>query len=308
MVVLKKATRSKANKRLVKGIKTPAETSVKLPSEQSSDPTLQEWRLSLTLGLKDDLQDVEIEVPSIWREGLVADRIFPGECFFRALQYVIDLLVKRRDGCAGVSLVHGEYLGFYRHGWVELPGNIVFDGVLQKFYPKAAYYKRAGARPWYKYDAVAVPMIWANIPLGPDGLVHCGDWHTFLRLPWANFKAPTVINHTRAQELIVASGLGVRIWLGKLGAKAPDKWMSAVEWAKAVARHRMSFAFFDAECGSRPGKRSQRVAERFDAHVGVELATRTKRGIIALQIEKSEHWSEPRYRFATTLPSPSTSD
>jgi hypothetical protein len=37
-------------------------------------------------------------------------------------------------------LVHGEYGLGQRHAWVELPGDVVFDGVLQRFYKKLAYY------------------------------------------------------------------------------------------------------------------------------------------------------------------------
>ena len=31
------------------------------------------------------------------------------------------------------------------HSWLELPGDVVFDGVTQRFYRQTAYYERRGA-------------------------------------------------------------------------------------------------------------------------------------------------------------------
>src|ERR1019366_9751139 len=47
-------------------------------------------------------------------------------------------------------------------GWVELPGNVVFDGVLQRFYDLGKYYESEYARPWYRFTRRAVVWVLAQ--------------------------------------------------------------------------------------------------------------------------------------------------
>lgn len=59
--------------------------------------------------------------------------------------------------CQGIKtvLVHGTCktpLSTYGHAWVEIEGNIIFDGVLQRFYDKEGYYKQRGARKEAEYS------------------------------------------------------------------------------------------------------------------------------------------------------------
>lgn len=70
-----------------------------------------------------------------------------GDCYQQAYYYATD------HAPSGSALIHGhiregratgKHIG---HAWVELPGDIVFDGVLQKFYRKDGYYKAREAKP-----------------------------------------------------------------------------------------------------------------------------------------------------------------
>jgi len=74
-----------------------------------------------------------------------------GDCFTQAYYYAVD------HAPAGSVLIHGQireggptarHIG---HVWVELPGDIVFDGVLQKFYRKDAYYAARDAKPTFTF-------------------------------------------------------------------------------------------------------------------------------------------------------------
>ncbi len=57
----------------------------------------------------------------------------------------------------GARLVHGmiahaPYFVPMAHAWVELPGEIVFDGVVQAFFTRASYYAVMSARPRNRYS------------------------------------------------------------------------------------------------------------------------------------------------------------
>lgn len=81
-------------------------------------------------------------------------RYYPKKCFEKAFQYMID--VRPKDGV----LLHGKYspfkvpedwFSYMEHAWVELPGDIIFDGVLQRFYRKVDYYNYYHAVKVYEY-------------------------------------------------------------------------------------------------------------------------------------------------------------
>jgi hypothetical protein len=161
------------------------------------------------------------DVPEDWRVGITPEMLRPGECFVRSFRYVSEHFA------SGVPmlLVHGEYLLGARHAWVELPDAIVYDGVMQRFYRRDAYYSLQAARPWYKFESPAALIIAANLPVGEDGQVSYGYWDVILRLPWADPDNPTLIDHDRAVELLVTSGLrpdlaGVRRRKWATGPKA----------------------------------------------------------------------------------------
>jgi hypothetical protein len=152
------------------------------------------------------LRSAEVEVPEAWRVGIDPRIRYPGECYIRAFRYVWDLVgrIKPNDQ---VWLVHGEYGLSTGHAWVELPGDAVFDGVLQRFYEKRGYYEIHSASPWYKYSPLAASVIGLSMPKDSSGKWRCGAWHIVLKLPWADPQNPTEIDHHRAIELLIASGL-----------------------------------------------------------------------------------------------------
>jgi hypothetical protein len=122
----------------------------------------------------DRLASAEIAVPRRYSIYTLPDKQFPRECFPQACYYVETHRIK------GMYYVFGEAVcgGLQQHGWVELPGNVVFDGVLQRFYDLAKYYESELARPWYKFTRTAV--VWLSAQRPPHW-----RWDAWLGLPWA---------------------------------------------------------------------------------------------------------------------------
>ena len=75
-----------------------------------------------------------------WTRRTWPRRRYPQQCYHKTVKYVVD-----HPGIDGLQLVHGvvshppHYLPF-EHAWVELPGDIVFDGVVQTFFTRSSYY------------------------------------------------------------------------------------------------------------------------------------------------------------------------
>lgn len=69
-------------------------------------------------------------------------RRFPKLCYQRAHAYVLDHASE-----LGIVVVHGLVHGHVAHAWVELPREgLVFDGARGRFYERASYLSRLGAR------------------------------------------------------------------------------------------------------------------------------------------------------------------
>jgi hypothetical protein len=112
----------------------------------------------------------------------------------------------------GVHYVFGTAAcgGWQQHGWVEI-GNIVFDGVLQRFYDKAKYYYSEHAMPWYKFTRSAVLWI---LEQGFE----TWQWDVHLQLPWAKSAldrtAPVLhIDRKDAQRFFAAKALKLKATL-----------------------------------------------------------------------------------------------
>jgi hypothetical protein len=127
------------------------------------------------------------------------------ECFYESYRYAADHMLADES----MRLIHGEHLLSTRHAWVELPGDVAFDGVMQRFYRLRAYREILNARAWYSYDPWAAVMLVAQLSrrAGPGGLVQFGNWDVLLKLPWADPGNPTLIDRDRMWELIVSNGL-----------------------------------------------------------------------------------------------------
>ena len=166
-----------------------------------------EWVVGKQL---DALRQYEVPAPPAWAGRATPDAIYPGQCFDRSFRFAIAVPPARRapDPDAGDPwLVHGEYCGFHRHAWVELPGDIVFDGVNQRFYDRRGYYKAVYASPWYLYSPAAAVVISIHMTPSPNGMIRLGDWHIPLGLPWADPENPTRIGYKEAAALLEERGL-----------------------------------------------------------------------------------------------------
>ncbi len=101
------------------------------------------------------------------REELGASTV--GDCYRQAYYFVVD------DAPDGSHLVHGHIKAgadstqLIGHAWVELPGGIVYDGVLQRFYRLDGYYTSREAKWTLAFPKSDVPMILA-------GKFHFGPW------------------------------------------------------------------------------------------------------------------------------------
>jgi hypothetical protein len=268
---------------------------------------VQAWRQETLTKIAADLTAHKVEVPLLWRSCTDPEKRYLGECFDRALRFIgtLGMTLARDDPTRDdLWLVHGEYLdwGEYTswqpHGWVELPGGVVFDGNLQQFYERVGYYETVHAQPWYKYSVGAAVLIEANMPRNPDGTIPVGDWHAYLGLPFADPNNPTIIDFDQARELIHTTGLNARRWLGKLGALRTGVWMSAAEWAKSVSRLRLTRVFVPELDGRSADGRTRGIEHVLEANVDQNLVEETRTEYLTMRLEKRvQADAPPRYRF-----------
>jgi hypothetical protein len=115
-----------------------------------------------------ELSRFEVEVPEAYRTGR-RRRVYHRQCYAKAYDYAVS-----KYELEGVKLVHGLYDPMGRqmnipHAWVELPEDIVFDGVQQRFYQKRGYYEvyRAEKIVEYTPEEAAKTMLEFN---------YIGDW------------------------------------------------------------------------------------------------------------------------------------
>ncbi len=117
---------------------------------------------------------------------------YPGQCFERAFRYMAE-----HRHIPGAVLVHGSCyppehptgMPPVDHAWVELPGDVVFDGVQHEFYDRHDYYRvlqaqkgvaytRFQSRPVDSAGANATPILLAAAPEGLDQLLQAQGYST----------------------------------------------------------------------------------------------------------------------------------
>lgn len=150
----------------------------------------------------DRLAHAEVAVSNTLSGFAIPEFVFPRECFQRAAYYTEAYI--EENPVAEFYYVLGEALcgGLQQHGWVELPGNIVFDGVLQRFYDQTKYYLSEFAKPWYRFTPSAVQWL-----LGQR--LKSWRWDCELKLPWADCAhnpnaAVLVVDLEKAQAFLQA--------------------------------------------------------------------------------------------------------
>jgi hypothetical protein len=95
---------------------------------------------------------VRADVAVEWTEHTWPRRRYPQQCYARTVKYVFD-----HPDIDDLRLVHGvishapHFLPL-DHAWVELPGEVVFDGVVQAFFTRQSYYAVMAALPMDTYS------------------------------------------------------------------------------------------------------------------------------------------------------------
>jgi hypothetical protein len=96
-----------------------------------------------------------VSVEPGWARGTWPRRRYPQQCYAKTVKYVLN----HRE-ITGIRLVHGvvshaPHFAPLDHAWVELPGDIVFDGVVQTFFTRASYYAVMAAVALDAYSTAA---------------------------------------------------------------------------------------------------------------------------------------------------------
>jgi hypothetical protein len=154
----------------------------------------------------EEMRGDEANVPDHWRAQTDPDTLFPGQCFPKAYAFVSSWVCVQEPPDRAVWMVVGKAIvgGIHCHAWVELPGDVVFDGTLQRFYHKRAYYEKQLAEAWYKYTPSAAMMLARYCPSG----AYYWNWHATIRLPWADPANPMTLDREEVCKRLAAVGLG----------------------------------------------------------------------------------------------------
>jgi hypothetical protein len=97
-----------------------------------------------------------VDVDPAWTLRTWPRRRYPQQCYPKTAKYVLD-----HPEIDGLHLVHGvashaPYFAPFDHAWVELPGQVVFDGVVQTFFRRSSYYRVMAAVALDAYPGPAV--------------------------------------------------------------------------------------------------------------------------------------------------------
>ena len=109
------------------------------------------------------------------------------------------------------TYVYGQAVtgGLQEHGWAEVD-DLVFDGVMQGFWPKEHYYRVNSARAWYRYSRDAVMYMRRRMRRPQE---NHWRWHHILGLPWAKSAhdpaiEPLLVDKTYCKPLKTARRQG----------------------------------------------------------------------------------------------------
>jgi hypothetical protein len=113
---------------------------------------------------------VRADVDVGWTGHTWPRRHYPQQCYPRTVKYVFD-----HPEIDDLRLVHGvvshaPHFVPLDHAWVELPGEVVFDGVVQVFFTRDSYYAVMAAVPMDVYTALETHQL-----VGAHG--HPGPWN-----------------------------------------------------------------------------------------------------------------------------------
>jgi hypothetical protein len=103
-----------------------------------------------------------VTVEAGWARRTWPQRRYPQQCYRKTVKYVLD-----HPEIADMWLIHGvvshapHFLPL-EHAWAELPGEIVFDGVVQTFFTRASYYEVMAAVALDAYSAATARRLVAT--------------------------------------------------------------------------------------------------------------------------------------------------
>jgi hypothetical protein len=87
----------------------------------------------------------QVTVGAGWARRTWPRRRYPQQCYAKTVKYVVDHLEIMDMRLIHGVVSHAPHLVPFDHAWVELPGEIVFDGVVQRFFTRVSYYRVMGA-------------------------------------------------------------------------------------------------------------------------------------------------------------------
>ena len=136
-------------------------------------------------------------VEPAWARGTWPRRRYPQQCYAKTVKYILD-----HSEIRGMRLVHGvvshaPHFVPLDHAWVELPGDIVFDGVVQTFFTRSSYYSVMAAVALDAYSGPATRRLVATRN-GP------GPWNAKWVPTARQLQAYAVTVRTRQEDRAVA--------------------------------------------------------------------------------------------------------
>lgn len=117
------------------------------PDRESFDAAVVDLNQAGFRAMVEWLSDFETDVSDELKEWTDPTKMFTGECYAQAYNYAFH----HRNN--EYKIVHGivtDDVGLQRpigHAWVEISDEILFDGVVQRFYRRNGYYERRNAEP-----------------------------------------------------------------------------------------------------------------------------------------------------------------
>jgi hypothetical protein len=94
----------------------------------------------------------QVEVDAGWKRRTWPHRRYPQQCYARTTKYMLQHLEIEGARLVHGMVAHAPYFVPMAHAWVELPGEVVFDGVVQAFFNRASYYTVMGAQALDSYS------------------------------------------------------------------------------------------------------------------------------------------------------------
>jgi hypothetical protein len=135
-----------------------------------------------------------VSVEPGWARGTWPRRRYPQQCYAKTVKYVLE-----HTDIEGMRLVHGvvSHAPLFvplDHAWVDLPGAIVFDGVVQAFFTRTSYRAAMAAVALDTYSIAQTRRL-------VDTYGHPGPWNALWVPTTAQLKAYAAAVQTMSASL-----------------------------------------------------------------------------------------------------------